>query len=203
VHLQRGLPAHERARGARVIEMDVTEQQVAHVRERDPVLGETGLERGDRRRRTSVEERRAFVRVEEVGRDGSLAALVVKVDRLEHGAILCVEIEERHRPDEDGLGRDSFERLERACAVRVREDDLRLERSGDPEQLAQLEKRLDRDDVGEHAARLDSDRPHQRVEGLELGRLGRRGAADDDVEPLGRHGDEAGAADDRLEPVCE
>ena len=43
VHLQRGVLAHEHARGARVVEVDVAEQQVAEVGEREPLLREPGL----------------------------------------------------------------------------------------------------------------------------------------------------------------
>jgi hypothetical protein len=74
--------AHEDARRARVVEMDVAEQQVADVGEREPAVGEAGLERVDRRRGAAVEDRGPVVGVEEVARDDPLAAEMVQVDGL-------------------------------------------------------------------------------------------------------------------------
>ena len=74
--------AHEHAGRARVVEMDVAEQQMAHVGELHAVLLEAALQRGDRRRRAAVEERRAVVGVEQVAPDRALAARVVKVDQI-------------------------------------------------------------------------------------------------------------------------
>ena len=80
--------AHEHARGARVVEVDVAEQQVADVAEREPAPCEARLQRVDRRRRPAVEERRAVVGVEQIRGDGALVAEVVEIDQLGHGGML-------------------------------------------------------------------------------------------------------------------
>src|SRR3954452_16573414 len=74
--------AHERAGCTGVVEMDVREQQVADVREPQPALGETLLERLTRRRRPAVEQREAVVGLDEVDADRSLATGEVQIDRL-------------------------------------------------------------------------------------------------------------------------
>ena len=75
--------AHERARGARVVEVDVREQQVADVGQRETVRGQPVLQPRDADRRPAVEERRTVVRLEDVDADDLLGRLVVEVDRLE------------------------------------------------------------------------------------------------------------------------
>ena len=79
--------AHEEAGGARVVEVDVREQEMAQVGDRDAVLGEPGAERFERRCGTAVMESRAFGGVEQVRADDALAAEVEEVDeeRLRHG----------------------------------------------------------------------------------------------------------------------
>ena len=57
VHLEGRVPPHELAGRARVIGVDVREQDVPQVREREPEPGEARLERGDADRRTAVDER--------------------------------------------------------------------------------------------------------------------------------------------------
>ena len=74
--------ADEHAGGPRVVEVDVAEQEMPHVRELHAVLVEAVLQRSDRRRRAAVEERRAVVAVEQVRRNGALVALMVKIDQL-------------------------------------------------------------------------------------------------------------------------
>ncbi len=90
VHLERGMLAHEHARRAGVVEVDVAQQQVPDVGELQPARGQPGLQRLDRRARAAVEQRRPVVRLEEVRRDRPLRAVMVQVDRLElaHDAIL-------------------------------------------------------------------------------------------------------------------
>src|SRR5439155_6504171 len=83
VDLELRMLAHEHAGRARMIEMNVAEQEMAHVAELQAVLLEAGLQRRLRRRRPAVEERGTIVRVEQVRRDSSLVALVVQVDQLE------------------------------------------------------------------------------------------------------------------------
>ena len=83
VHLEAGVLAHERARGARVVEVDVREQQVADVGQGETVRGQPVLQPRDADRRPAVEERRTVVRLEDVGADDLLGRLVVEVDRLE------------------------------------------------------------------------------------------------------------------------
>ena len=68
--------ADERARRARVVEMDVAEQEVADVGQREAAGGEPGLQRVDRRGRAAVEERRPVVGLEEVARDDAVAAML-------------------------------------------------------------------------------------------------------------------------------
>jgi len=74
--------AHEHAGRARVIQMDVAEQQVAEVRQLQTALCESGFQRLDGRGRPAVEERRPVVGVEHVAGNGALDALVQEVDRL-------------------------------------------------------------------------------------------------------------------------
>jgi hypothetical protein len=75
--------AHEHTGGPGVVEVDVAEQQVAHVAEREAPLGEARFQRVDRRRGTAVEDRGAVVRIEDVRADEVRRALVVEVDRLD------------------------------------------------------------------------------------------------------------------------
>ncbi len=82
VHLQLGMLAHQHAGGARMIEMNVTQQEMPHVRKLHALLLEAVLQRGDRRRRSAVEQRGAVIGVEQVAPDRALAARVVKVDRI-------------------------------------------------------------------------------------------------------------------------
>src|SRR5581483_4259855 len=85
VHLQTGMLAHERPRRARVVEVDVAEQQVTDVLEREALRREACTQRLDRRRRPAVEERRAVVRVEQVRADCALPAEMLEVDE-DHAA---------------------------------------------------------------------------------------------------------------------
>ena len=80
VHLYVWVVAHDRARGARVVEVDVREQQVPDVVEVEPTVGEPRLERRERRRRPDVEQGRAVVRLERVRGDAALDPGVQQVD---------------------------------------------------------------------------------------------------------------------------
>jgi len=64
VYLQLRMLAHEHAGRACVVEVDVTEQEMPHVRELHALRIETALQRGDRRRRSAVEQRGAVFGVE-------------------------------------------------------------------------------------------------------------------------------------------
>jgi hypothetical protein len=80
VHLKIGVLADERSRGARVVEVDVAQEQVAEVLQPDPVVGETAFERRKAARRTAVMERETVLGLEQVGADDALGALVAEVD---------------------------------------------------------------------------------------------------------------------------
>ncbi len=81
-----------------MVEMDVREQQVPNVAKPEPVRGKAVFERGYRRGRAAIEERRPVVGVDEVDADRVSCAAEVKVDWLVeriHGAkkrnCACVE----------------------------------------------------------------------------------------------------------------
>src|SRR3982751_1186310 len=63
-----------------MVEVDVREQQVTDVFEREPVGGEPFLERGHGRGGAAVEEREAVVGLDDVDADRVLAAPEVEVD---------------------------------------------------------------------------------------------------------------------------
>src|ERR671933_2265840 len=75
--------AHEYARGARVVEVDVREEEMANVAEREPALLEPRLQRRDARGGAAVEQRRPVVRPQEVRADHTRGAEVVEVERME------------------------------------------------------------------------------------------------------------------------
>jgi hypothetical protein len=66
---QPGHAADERAGRSCVVEVDVREQQMSDVRERETVPGEPRLERVERGRRPAVEQRRAVGRVDQIHTD--------------------------------------------------------------------------------------------------------------------------------------
>jgi hypothetical protein len=80
MHLKIGVHAHERSRGACMIEVDVAEEEVADVWKGEAVLGETLLERRNAARRAAVMEREAVLGLEQVGADDAVGALVAEVD---------------------------------------------------------------------------------------------------------------------------
>ena len=81
VHLQAGVLADEHAGGAGMVEVDVREQQVPHVLQLEPALGEARLQLGDADRGPAVEERRPIRGLEQVAADHPLPAEVAQVER--------------------------------------------------------------------------------------------------------------------------
>jgi hypothetical protein len=80
VDLETRVLPDEDARGARMVEVDVAEEEVADVGERKPALGEALLERREIARRAAVEERGPVLGLEQVAADDALGAEVVEVD---------------------------------------------------------------------------------------------------------------------------
>ena len=80
MHCQSRVLAHEDACRARVVEVDVREQKMAEIGDREAVVGESFAQRLDRRCRPAVEERRPFGRLEELRRDDALVTEVAEVD---------------------------------------------------------------------------------------------------------------------------
>src|SRR5439155_26218864 len=66
VYLQARVPPDERSRRAGVVEVDVRQEQVPDVLQREAARGEPRLERLEARARAAVEEREAVVGVDEV-----------------------------------------------------------------------------------------------------------------------------------------
>src|SRR5438552_3848819 len=96
VHLQAGMLPDEDASRAGVVEVDVREQEVADVGEREAALAEPFLQPLDSGGRPAVEERRTVLRVEQIGPDYSGGSLVPEVDRLgRHRAMLLAPIAAR------------------------------------------------------------------------------------------------------------
>jgi hypothetical protein len=80
VDLEPGIPADKRSRRTRVVQVDVRQQEVAKVLDREPLPGETRFEPLQAARRPAVDQGRLVAR-EEVGRDDSRAAEVPQVDQ--------------------------------------------------------------------------------------------------------------------------
>ena len=80
VHLEGRVSPHELAGCARVIGVDVREQDVPQVREREAEPGEARLEHGDADRRTAVDERELRP-LEEIRGDHALVAEVAQVEQ--------------------------------------------------------------------------------------------------------------------------
>src|SRR5215210_3688931 len=79
VHAEPGVAAHEDARGARMVEVDVREEQVADVGQGETALVEPLLERAEAARRAAVEERGPVVRLEQVHAYHALLPLEAEV----------------------------------------------------------------------------------------------------------------------------
>src|SRR5690242_18445043 len=82
VHLQLRVLAHEDAGGARMVEVDVREQQMTHVLQVEPTCAQARLQRNDAGRRAAVEQRRPVVRVQHVRPDHVLGAAVEEIERI-------------------------------------------------------------------------------------------------------------------------
>src|SRR5262249_13683742 len=83
------MTSHDGAGGARVIEVDVREEQVTDVRQRKTVLFQAGLETRQRRRRPAVEQRETVVRLDDIHPDLLRASPEVHVHKA-HCVILAV-----------------------------------------------------------------------------------------------------------------
>ena len=84
---------------ARVVEVDVREQQVPDVGQLEVELAQALLEARQRRRRPAVEERGAVVGLDEVDADRALEAEEVQVERVEHAPSLARgSVHRRARP---------------------------------------------------------------------------------------------------------
>src|SRR6266498_969628 len=91
VHPQPRMLADERACRARVVEMDMREQQVSELVELEAAPGQLLLQRAEAGGGAAVEERGAVRGLEQVRADDALAAEMKEVDRvvLRHDPILC------------------------------------------------------------------------------------------------------------------
>ena len=74
--------AHERSRGAGVVEMDVREEEAAQVAELDAARRQRLLERRKAARRAAVVEREPVLGLDEIGADPPWIPAVEKVERL-------------------------------------------------------------------------------------------------------------------------
>ena len=83
-HRQLWVALHDRAGGARVVEVDVREQQMANVGQLELELAQALLEARQGRRGAAVEERRAVVGLDEVDADRALQAEEMQVERIQH-----------------------------------------------------------------------------------------------------------------------
>jgi hypothetical protein len=72
-----------------MVEVDVAQQEMADIGERESAPREAPFKRGDCARRAAVEERRAIVGLEEVAADNALRAEVMKVNQAGDPAILA------------------------------------------------------------------------------------------------------------------
>src|SRR2546421_3684820 len=86
--------ADELAGRARVVEVNVGEQKVPHVRHLESVPGETGAEMLERRGGAAVEQRRPLGGVEQIDADLLLEAEEMEVDRVQliHNAIFAMSL---------------------------------------------------------------------------------------------------------------
>ncbi len=82
VQCQPGVLAHEHASRARVVEVDVREQEMPDVAELHPTAAQLLAEDGNAARGPAVEQREPVVGLEEVGADPAWIAEVQEVHRL-------------------------------------------------------------------------------------------------------------------------
>ena len=76
--------AHEHARRARMVEVDVREEQVADVAELEVMLPQPLLQRWDAGGWPTVEQGETVIGFQQVDADDALAAEVEKVERVRH-----------------------------------------------------------------------------------------------------------------------
>ena len=79
-HAQPRIVAHERARGARMIEMDVRQQQRRHVGHRDAGAFELASKHGKGARWSGIDQRHAAFAVQHAGGDDARHALKQQID---------------------------------------------------------------------------------------------------------------------------
>jgi hypothetical protein len=91
VHLEPRVLADEHTRRARVVEMNVRKEQMAHVRQDETALRQLRLQRRDARRRSAVLEREPVLGLDEVDADDALDTFVVQIKRIRRAR--------RHAPD--------------------------------------------------------------------------------------------------------
>ena len=82
VNAEARIPLHERSGRARVVEVDVREQEVTDLREVDATSAEPALERRQTARRPAVHEGEAVARLHEVRRDHARRVEVEEIDWL-------------------------------------------------------------------------------------------------------------------------
>src|SRR5262249_17089250 len=80
VHLERRVLAHQDAGGAGMVEVDVREQQVTDVLEREPARAQPVLQRLDACGRAAVEERGPVLGLQHVRTDDAFGAEVVEIE---------------------------------------------------------------------------------------------------------------------------
>ena len=86
VHLEPGMLSDEHAGGARVVDVDVRDQQVAQVGELEVALAQAFLQPREAARRPAVEERRPVRGLEQVAPDHPLRAAMHEIKRFRrHG----------------------------------------------------------------------------------------------------------------------
>jgi hypothetical protein len=118
VHLQARVLADEDTCGSGVVEVDVAQQQVADVGEREAAVTEGLLETRDADRRAAVVEGKPVGGLEQVAADDALGAQMVEVDWLD-GPILRTERRCSARPGRACLAESRTLRVERDDPVDV------------------------------------------------------------------------------------
>ena len=84
-HPDARVPAHDRAGGARVVEMNVREEHVRHVGEAQSLRLQAELERLQATRGTGVDERERAAAVHHAGRNGVRTAEKAEINPRETG----------------------------------------------------------------------------------------------------------------------
>jgi hypothetical protein len=84
VHSQARVGRDECAGGAGVIEVDVGDEQVAKIGDREAELGKPGFERGESRTRSGIYERETVVEIKQIGAKKLLFTEETEVEKLAH-----------------------------------------------------------------------------------------------------------------------